>query len=258
MPRQPVADGGAQAAQEPAPDQQPTQVDRQPTQAPEAPWSGDLQQRFPDEQVRTQVDQYVRETVQPYITRLEQESADDRYAKKLWTDFTENPVDTYLSVTQEMFGDEVRDEAQELLDALAEGDNELDPEFSPEYDENELPPQVQQMYDEWNAQKREDAYYDELERVAAENDDIDFEAYEDLFHPFVSAADGDFDQAVEGFRNFLGRAQGEETEEGAPPPAALDSGSQAPSVPPTEKDYDNLDDALDDFFEEQKPAPPTV
>src|SRR5436190_4659206 len=97
--RQPVQDGGVQPdVQEPA------------APAPEidqdAPWSSDLQERISDADVRAQVDQYVRDTVQPYVTQLEQGSAEDRFARKLWNDFTENPADTYIAVTREMFGED--------------------------------------------------------------------------------------------------------------------------------------------------------
>lgn len=251
-----VPDGGTQPV-ESAPDQQP-----QPAAAGEqtpAPWQSDLQQRFPDEDVRGRVDEYVRETVQPYITRLEQDSAEDRYAKKLWDDFTQDPAGTYLAVTREMFGDDAAQEAEQLLDTLGnEGEDVPTGDLESVFDEEDLPPRYRQAVDAWEDQQREDAYYDELDRVAAANEDLGLDDDDSLFHPFVSAAEGDFDLAVEGYRSFLSRFKPAGAGESEQAPPAIGSDVAAQTTPPTETAYETLDDALDAMFDEEKTAPTVV
>ena len=51
---------------------------QEPTQATQGqgsgPWANDLSSTFEDESIRTQVDSFLREKVQPYVTQLEQRS----------------------------------------------------------------------------------------------------------------------------------------------------------------------------------------
>jgi hypothetical protein len=79
----------------------------------EAPWSSSLAQAFPDEAVRGQVDQYLRSTVQPYITQREQDTAP---WNAIWNDEDpETALNTYLAVAEARFGPEF---AQAVLSGL--------------------------------------------------------------------------------------------------------------------------------------------
>jgi hypothetical protein len=110
------APSGPSAATQPTPNQDHTSS---------APWAESLAQRFPDEGVRTQVDSYLRDTVQPYVTQYEQ--AHGQAAQILDTLLGDDPqeaLNTYLAVTEAAYGPEVAlNVANHLVEALGINDN---------------------------------------------------------------------------------------------------------------------------------------
>jgi hypothetical protein len=87
-----------------------------------------------------------------------------------------------------------------------------------------------------------------------------------LFHPFVASAEGDFDAAAKGFsewRSQVAQRYAPPAPDPDPDPAPPTLGTDpAATVPPVEKKYtgaDGLDNALEDFFAENRAgAPPVV
>lgn len=246
------------------------------------PWDQDLAGAFEDEAVRNQVSDFLGEHVQPYVTRLEQDSRPNRDATRLWEGFSETPVQTSVQVARELYGDEVADKFAAILQGEQEETPTPDAQTTPPEGEQtapegeddgpipfeKLPPNVQEAVAKQEAEEQRKAYYDEVDRVTAEHkDDLPKDAEGnpklnvDLFHPFVVAADGDFDQAYEAYAQFYANAKqewGGETQQETPPPAIDSQTRDASATPPQEVTYDSLDSAMDAFFDEQKSPPPTV
>lgn len=230
------------------------------------PWNDDLAQAFTDEAVRAQVDQFLRSTVQPYVTNLEQATQQDRDARRLWEDFNTRPEATFASVARELFPDN----ADQLLEVLSGqgGDPEV-PENDPEsvdfaIDEDELPESVREAVQYIQDQKQEQAFQSNLARVKADNPDVSVK--DELFYPFISAAEGDFDIAIENYKEFTKEFKEELTavpdeitpEPETPPAPPVLNGENAAPTPPVEPQKQTMDEALDDWFAEIKGAPPTV
>lgn len=242
----------------------------EPAPASNAPWAQELASTFADDSIRSQVDEFLRGQIQPYVTKLEQESVQNRDANRLWNDFAEDPYDTYVGVTKELFGDEV---ALKIASAL-EADDE--PDYNPEendvsdidplaIDEDELPDSVRSAVEYFQQQQQEAAWAQEMARIQEENPDLEID--EKLFDPFVVAADGNFDVAVAGYEDFVNTAKQKfglevgdlsSVDAGNAAPAVIDSSSSAPSTPPQQQSYESLDDAMDAFFAEQNAPPPVV
>lgn len=127
----------------------------------------------------------------------------------------------------------------------------------------------------WAQQKRYEEYYQgELQRVGQANPDVDTS----LLHPFIAAAEGNFDAGVEQYRAFAGEwalkhpdssaaAVGEAlttpVDPALPPPVLGSDPSTtggAPVVPPVEQPKQTLDEAINDFMAENRAnaAPPVV
>lgn len=250
------------------------------------PWDQDLAGTFEDEAVRNQVSDFLGEHVQPYVTRLEQDSRPNRDATRLWEGFAETPVQTYVQVSRELFGDEVADRVAATLQGEEGGEPTPAPDTQtttpdtqtitpPEGQTDDgpipfekLPPNVQEAVAKQEAEEQRAAYYEEVDRVTKEhadalpkNDEGEPQLNVDLFHPFVVAADGDFDQAWASFEQFYTNAKKEwgAPQEGETPPPAIDSQTRdASTTPPQEVEYKSLDEAMDAWFDEQKSPPPTV
>lgn len=253
---EPVPAGGTEPTEPPEapPAPQPTP---EPVTPPSSPWASDLESKFEDEGVRANVDQFLRENVQPYVTKIEQDSVQHRDANKLWQDFTEDPVNTYVAITNELFGDELTQKVTGLIGG-EDDDDDLDFDFD---DTPQRDPATQEAVEYFQQQKREQAYQEELDRVKQANDGLEIE--EEMFHPFVVAADGDFDVAVAGYKRFVEQAQERfgvqvPNPEQVPAPPVIGSADRSPSTPPTEEHYDSLDDAMDAFLNETKSPPPPV
>ncbi len=233
----------------------PTPEAAEPVAPAAGPWSSDLETYFEDEAVRQQADAFLREKIQPHVTRLEQDVSGLADARSLYEDLQENPDETLLSVAAAIYGDEAAEAIAQALNGQEFEDEESDESTDPV--EQALPPEVAEVVQEFQATKQREAYEAELTRAS--------QAYgegfvpED-FAPFVVAADGDIDTALEGYKQFMGRIQQryqpvEPAVEDPQAPAAL--GTQATgsvSTPPINKRYDSLDDALDDTLDEMRQA----
>ena len=240
----------------------------------QAPWAADLEAAFADEDVRTQVDGFMREKYQPYVTGLEQKVADLEPAQEYYTDLTADPGGTWVSLTHEILGDEL---AQKVLAALQD-----DAPADPPEDGEEPPAQqsgLSKEDSEFIAKLRERDARDEYnEAVNAYCDETDAEGNKlrpdlkaDWFHPFVAAAGGNLNVAYGGYKEWLtdvkaglAPATAESAEEaaednGAPPTLGSQTGGAVPPGLPTEKDYKgDLGAAISDMFKEMNKAPSTV
>lgn len=218
------------------------------------PWASKIESQFSDPAVRAQVDAFLRSEIQPYVTGLEQQSSQFKDEAKLFQDFKAAPAETYLQITSELFGDDAVDRVIELLtDEPTQPDEDTTP---PPVTETQRDPEMQAMYEEWQAQKRREAYNTELERVLALPDNKDVKA--NLLHPFVVAAEGDFDRAVEGYKQHFSVETPAAEDAPETPPNALGSDTNTSTTPPTQQHFNSVDDALDSFFDDLKQSAPPV
>lgn len=249
------------------------------------PWDSDLESAFEDEDTRTKVSEFLGEKVQPYVTKLEQGSKPDRDASLLWEQFHEEPVETTIQVIRELYGEEKANAFIAIMQGDDANGNEPNAEDvtttktepAPESAEiafEQLPPEVQQIVQKDRLEESRKAYYGEIDRIKTEHaDELPKDAEgkprldADMFHPFVVAAEGNFDAAYEGFQKWIDTAKreaglitDENTGDGKEtPPATLNSNTRDSSVRvPANEAHPTLDSALDSMFEELKAPPPTV
>jgi hypothetical protein len=240
-------------------------TETEPTTPPElqdSPWKSDIEAKFSDPEQRVAVDSFLRESVQPRVTQLEQATVANRDAERLWNDFVNDPVGTYNNVTEELFGADEAKKIQELISAQEEGrETELTAEEEEKAKQQLNDPRLTEIYEDFQNRKAREAYYNELEKLKAQHsEDEDAVAVEDeLFHPFVVSADGDFDAAYDSYQEWgkkVGQAFGTDIpDEVKIPPTTVEDGQ---TVPPQTKKYRDLDEAMDDYFAEQKSPPTTV
>jgi len=232
------------------------------------PWADKLESRFEDQAIRAQVDEFLKAEIQPYVTKLEQSQTDlPEEAKLLYNDLLENPAETYLAITSELYGPEAANAVKEALNqgATPEEAAAIGQEVADEGEgEDEPDPVLERMREDYLQSQATDMYNDELERVKAAMPEEDRKTFvDDWFHQFVVAADGDFDTAVVGYNQFIKQAQekfGLNPDQIPEAPATIGSDSQTPSAPPTQKEYKTIDEALDDTLAEARAAkaPSTV
>lgn len=246
------------------------EVDAPVVDAPAAtlsgPWAKDLEAAFTDPEMQRTVDAFLREKVQPHVTRMEQNVAELADAKVLMDDLINRPGETFLALTEELFG---QDKAASVYDALQTGAvvEKPDGEGGTDLvvtDASALDPETKALLAELKADKDRAVYDNAIADTVTKYADT-VKIVPDLFHPFVHTADGDLDKAAGAYKAFYDRFA---TEFGVvtPPPAALPGapptlGGESASggtTPPVEKHYDSIGDALDDWFNEQRSAPPTI
>jgi hypothetical protein len=255
-----VAFDGEPAAGNPPADQQtapPPQTPPAATPPAAGPWAEDLAQYIEDEAARAQADRYLREKIQPRMTQLEQAQSEYAPAREFMDDLREDPTATTVALITELYGDEVGKQTAELIQAglnpaaAAEAATQNPPPPPP------ADPVVDQMKAEYEEKQREKLFNKELERVKATPNAQGVEIDRDLFAVFVSMAEGDFDNALVGYKQFEAQARqrygptqpGEDDPD--PPPAVLGTqpGGAPASTPPVVKDYKgDLGAALDDFL----------
>lgn len=236
--------------------------DQQQQAAGDSPWSADLAQRFADEAQRAEVDAFLRETVQPYVTQREQSA---KPAMELYEDLQANPGATYLELTTDLFGDDAAKAITAYLEQeYGEGDqpNTAPAQASaaqPNVPEGEITdPRIKEMLNDWEEQRNEKLYASELSRLQTANPNVPIK--DDLFRPFVVAEEGDMERAFLSYQGFITSARAELFKdtgtEGAPTaPPALGSGNQsAGTPPPTEKHYESVGEAIEDWANEMKAA----
>lgn len=250
------------------------------------PWDSDLASAFEDEETREAVSAFLGEKVQPYVTKLEQESKPDRDASLLWEQFHEEPVATTIQVIRELYGEEKADAFTAILqgenapEAPESGDVSKETEEAPTEEPTDtsikfeqLPTEVQELIQSQKLEESKRAYYSEIDRIReAHKDELpkDDEGNPrldaDMFHPFVVAAEGNFDEAYNGFQNWVKTAlkeagvntETEETDGNTPPPTIDSKTRDASAQVPAQPKNQTLDGAMDEMFEELKAPPPTV
>jgi hypothetical protein len=251
---------------EPAPDVTPA-----PDEGGSSPWASDLATTFEDENVRGQVDEFLRAQVQPYVTKLEQDSTDNRYANRLWDDFTNNPLETYKQVSEELLGEDVAAEVLKTIENYGETpapapdqasttpSSDQENQITPTQAQDQIPDRLRPVVEDFENRQLETNYNQAIERLQEDNPDVEID--KDLFHPFVAATQGDLDVALEGYKEWVSGAKQRfgvdvNADEIPPetPPQVIDQPASA--TPPQEQAYESLDEALDAFFDEQK-RPPT-
>lgn len=234
-------------------------------QAAPGPWAKDLAEFFSDDEVRGNVDTFLREKVQPYVTKLEGERAPEQ-AVLLYNDLNEDPASTFMVLTEDLFGPEV---AQSVVKTLAEAWGEtpdIEQPATQVSSESDVDPRLQKLYEKQEQEERDAEYQAAIDAIVEYDDSVNPE----LLAPFLAASEGDPRQAYLGYTEWVEAVRGagaEEEVEEAPAeveeaPAVLGSDVQTPSSVPTEKTYDTIDNALDDFLAETRTrssaAPGTV
>lgn len=250
---------------EPEATEEPTPAPAEPAEIADSPWKADLESNFSDPKVRAEVDAYMRETVQPRITKLEQATAPNRDAERLWNDFISDPQATFHNVATEIYGEEESTKIKELLAAEAEGrESELSEEEEATAKEQVNDPRLKAVIEDFEARQAEEAYEVRLGELQEEHKDDDgvVKVKAELFHPFVVAADGNFDAAYVQYQQWAKDAadefgikipKAEDTTEEAP--ETVKGGTTPPSTTPEFKDFD---EALDAWEAEKKNPPVTV
>lgn len=230
----------------------------------EGPWAKDIQSTFTDPEQQAAVDAFLRQTVQPHVTKLEQSRLPEE-ASQLWTDLNENPMQAYATLTQELFS-----EQPEYIEAIRNALEQADqggqaPEETGTYDyqtpQQQLPPEVLEATQAYQEQKALEDYDAAHQAVASQYPDAHLD--DDHFHSFVVAADGDFDQAAlewkqSGWPEFIAsREQVTPAEVPDLPPTTIPEGGGHSEQPVQQNE--SLNDAIDGFFAEQREqAPPAV
>jgi len=280
---EPAVPGGVEATPDPTPAAPAASTPPSSGSKPwaDAPWAQTLETRFQDDAVRAQVHQAWQEEVQPYVTRREQELGEwGQVREQLLSE--EESIPTFLAIAESHYGPEVAQlfadailqhvngqPGQEASDAAAEGgsDWESDEAYDRWYEQQ--PPWVQAQEDQRRGAEEDLTYQQEVAKYAP--DVIEIGADHHLAR-YVLAAEGDVQQGkalydqefgpvVEQARAnpALAASLGLEFPEHAPQqpeapegaPAVLgSSGAQGGAPPPTEPQYANLDQAMEDLWQE--------
>lgn len=243
----------------------------------DAPWSKDLNSVFSDEGTRGQVDQFMREHVQPHVTKLEQDAARDEHARNLWNKLSDDPFATYVEITSQLFGDDASEQVFATLQSALSGEQGPEAQAAAEAAVGQQPapatqqapeptadPRIQRMLETFEADQNEKLYNVEMERAVSANADLDGDKMRNNLHPFVVTANGDFDTAVGMYRSFLtqfgepasGQEVADHTRQTAPP---VGDGSGAPLAPETQQKGKTLDEAADNLramLRANRTAPP--
>jgi hypothetical protein len=239
----------------------PTPAEPAPPAAPApGPWADQLAQQFQDEAVRGQVDAFLRGNVQPYVTQLEQSRNKD--AEELYTQLSESPGETYLAITEELWGEEAANAVRESLIALNSDEPPPDPQANPATPPEPTPdldPRVARLVEKEEEAERAREYQEALTAFKGKSEEHG-KINDRWFAPFVVSADGDLPTAYEGYKQWLTDVEAKyapppPTEEGAPaaePPPVIGSDTTATTAPPTVKQGQSLDEAITDFLDEQR------
>lgn len=244
-----------------APD--PTPAPEPEVVSPSGPWADALNEKFPDPAQRAAVDEFLRGDIQPYITKLEQATATDRNAQRLWDDFTQNPNETFFSVAEELYGEDVAAKFKDAMTAVDNVESGTDPSdpYSADLDitMDELPPAVRQVVEEYQEAKQQENWNKLVEQVQSDNQDIKIKS--ELFAPFVNATDGDVDAAVGAYREYIANLKSEygiddpapaDPADAAPPTIGRESGSQ--TTPPVDTTPETIDQAIDEMWADMQAA----
>lgn len=236
--------------------------------APVSPWAADLAAVVTDDDTRAAVDQYLRSNWQPRMTQFEQQVAEAAPALELVNDFRSDPVATFQAVANEIWSDDPQMVAR-ITAAFAQEQQPAAPP-TPPADSTPRDPEVEEMLADYQAQQREKAWDDAIVALKAAHPE-DPTISGPTLSPFVITADGNFELAYQGYRRFIAElqqahglttpqaeaaaaAQAAQAATTAPPPPSLGTAESSPSTPPVQKRHASLDDALDEFLDEQRSA----
>jgi hypothetical protein len=242
----------------PAPDKaEASPKDSKSTKAPAkekgpGPWQAELEKRGLNS---PEMDQYMREILQPYITQLEQGAGGgDEYGQLFGGDMERAQMAAEL---MQAFLDDPQAAYKELGEILEIAPGEAPPPGAEApADPNDMPPPPNPLDDDprikWVEEERqrqqeaqEDAEYDELmtqlgDRVPGFNPEA--------FNLAVLAAQGDMDQAFKHYMEYMHKEPSPSPE--SPPPALAGQGGTAPPA----EFQGNIKDAVDSTFAEMKAA----
>lgn len=235
-----------------------------------APWLKDVQSAFEDASVQQQVLDYMSSKYQPYVTKIEEERALLAKKAELYDAYQEDPTGVYLDMTKHIFGEEPADAVtQAILEALGEDDldDSDDSEVSDAPWRNDPEVVAAMEYaakarEEEERQLQRESYAQLLNDIREANPGLTVD--EDILVPFILATEGDADKAVAAYNAWIDKAEAMFTGDSEsltpddvpnPPPTL---GGTATSEPPTLKEYSSFDEAFEDFFAEQKSAPPVL
>lgn len=245
----------------------------QAQETPAAPWAKDLEATFEDPAVRAQVDAYLREKQQPYITKLEQEKAELEGKAWVFDGLQEDPAATLREVAEQVYDVATADRIVELLEqgksveaaeaqAVAEAST---PEAAAakaadQVDLDKLPPEVREAVEFARAEKarreaeatektNQDAIaegmkvYDEW-RAAELAKPEHAHVVEAALHAFVHAADGDMAQGLANYLAVFPAPEGVKAE----PPVTL-GGSSNGGIRPTRPSSSSVADVFGEIFD---------
>jgi hypothetical protein len=223
----------------------------------DGPWAAALAENFTDPDQRAAVDQFLRETVQPHVTRVEQSRTPE--AEELYNALNENPAEAFMAITTELWGEDAAETVRQALTAQSEPTPEPTPAAQPATPPEPVagldPKRVEAVVTSFEKAEQAKAYkqaVDDFQTNLPEDEQKDFK--EARFSPFLVAADGDWDAAYEGYKQWVADFK---SEYGAPPaagdepapdtpPAVLGSDTVPGTAPPVQKNYGgDMDAAID-------------
>lgn len=188
-----------------------------------APWSADLEQRFEDPETRAKVDEYLRSTMQPRMTQLEQKAAAAQDAQDLWNGFASQPYETLVGVIDQLFdestaqnvyaalsgeqGPEAQQAAQEVVKEAAQQEGIAPPptpaQERPQEDAR-LTPERLALLDEIAGDRNQQLYMQAVDdRIAVVGSDLDPNLVRKHVHSFVVGAGGNIDEGIARLRTFV-------------------------------------------------------
>jgi hypothetical protein len=234
-----------------------------PTTAPDpspvgtGPWAQDLALLFPDEATRGTVDSFLRTKVQPHTTQLEQQVAGTKDAMHLWTDLNSDPINTYVALTRELWGDAAADATLATLQQQLSTEDAAPPPAPTQEVQQTVDPRLENVLQYVESEQSRRMYDADLAKTVQAHPDVDPE----LFHPFVASAEGDFEKAYTLYSNWLQQYTTKHNLLPATPvpPPVMGSDASAGSAPPVAPKGQTLDEAINDFMRESRAnreAPP--
>jgi hypothetical protein len=246
------------------------------------PWEQDIRAAFTDPQEAARVDAFLRSRVQPRVTQLEQQVAETREAQNLWDAFHQDPESTFRAIQAQLVdaGYSVGEANAAAGEALAAAQGPAPAAVAAAQTED---PRLAEMYADWTQQRELAAYDAQMAEIA--NDPANRDVDPNRLHLYVSAADGDFDRAIELYRadtaqvltrygidpatatqqqqEAAAAVASEAAANGAPPVMGAGAGGAGAPLP-TQPDYrgkDGLHKAIEDAAAESfrtSQAPPAV
>lgn len=166
---------------------------------PDSPWKADLETRFPDPAQRVAVDEFLRGTVQPRITKLEQDYAQTGSARELWDAFNDDPAATYIALGEQLEQAGYFATAEGAAEAAA--DLVAEPSTAPAAEDPRLAELLawKAEQDAKTAEAEQDAAYQaDLAQALADPANADIDPVQ--IHKFVYLADGDIQGGIDRFR----------------------------------------------------------